>query len=897
VHPIVRDDRWTVCDRSATERSIVVAIRPPLETLPVRRPAAVEFARGRGIVTRTMTTRTLLLTLLFTVACGDDAVDPPDGATLCVADRDCSDGAFCNGIERCGPGNPLASAIGCVAGPAACLDGQSCDESGNRCVTECDVTEDADGDGVLALDCGGDDCNDANADAFPGAIEVCDSDGVDEDCDPSTLGGVDEDGDGFVDARCCNGAACGDDCDDRRNDVKPGQVEICDRYDNDCDGTVDEMAADVPWYPDCDGDLYGAAGATPVMSCREPSGFPEGCGDLAPLARWSINDDDCDDTVPVIRPNAPQICDVYGDNQCGTANPHDVDGDGFDRLGCGGNDCDDTDASRNPAVASDPCDGVDEDCDLFGEDEDGDGFYAIGATCEGDVERTDCDDLRADVGPGFEEICDGVDNDCDGDTDEGADAYCQSLVPVGLGEGVCVMGACQATACPATNRDCNGVAEDGCEAPIQFDPDNCGGCGNVCDFACDRQACIVPLGVTAGTSHGCVLAGDPAPAATDGDIFCWGDNPDGQLGIGTFGGIYTVPTPIVAPTDTTFRHVRTSREHTCAIDAMDRVWCWGSNVEGRLGQPSGLGASVPIEVQDTDGAGQLDQALTLELGGSFGCVLRPDGDGDGDPTDGTVWCWGRNLFGELGDGSTANSARPVQVLRDGGPDPLTDVVAISAGRRFACAIDTSAELWCWGDNREGQLGRGFANDTRQTTAVRVQNPEDTAALSSVAAVRAGDELACAIDTEDRLYCWGKNDQCQLLDCGAPSASLPVRMEIGGAAITDAAAVALGKEHVCVHREGSPTGDETVWCWGGAQFTNEVLGRGALGDEAERFTPMAVAGGFATSAPVELTALNQFNCARRADDVVLCWGDNLNGQLGTGDRSDRFVPAPLARPLF
>ncbi|HJK89523.1 MAG TPA: MopE-related protein, partial [Polyangiaceae bacterium LLY-WYZ-15_(1-7)] len=733
--------------------------------------------------------------------------------------------------------------------------------------------------------------DDANADAYPGAPEVCDAAGVDEDCDPTTFGDRDGDGDGFVDARCCNGETCGRDCDDRRDDVKPGQVEICDEDDNDCDGEIDEMAAEAPWYPDCDGDAYGAAGATPVMSCRRPSELPETCGELAPLARWSLNDDDCDDAVSTVRPNAPQICDVYGDNQCGTPNPHDVDGDGYDRLACGGNDCDDTDPSRSPAVERDPCDGVDADCDLFGEDEDGDGFYAIGATCEGDVERTDCDDFRADVGPGFEEVCDGVDNDCDGEVDEPseADAWCQARVPVG--EALCDAGACRITECPALTDDCNGVVEDGCEAPLQIDPDHCGACGNVCSFTCDSRACERPLGVTLGTGHACVIVGAPSASAGDeGSIYCFGFNTEGQLGIGSFGGTYTRPTPVSRPRGVVFHHVRTARRHTCAIDQHDEVWCWGANDSGQLGSEGG-NEPAPVPVQGPGGVGVLDQVLTLDAGGFYACAIRPDGEGDGDPTDGTVWCWGRN-DGNLGDGTRTDRVAPVQVLREGGSDPLRDIVAISTGRRHACAIDTARELWCWGANADGQLGRG-ASPGDPRLAYPVRDPSGAARLGSVERVRAGESTTCAITTGGQLYCWGLNDECQLLDapspgepCSGASSALPRALPIA-----DAVDVALGSNHVCVHRST----DATLWCWGGGEFGTERLGRGS--GSFDRTIPAPVASGFDTHAPVAMAVRTNSGCAIRADDVVLCWGDNLNGQLGTGDRIDRVEPAQIARPLF
>ena len=217
------------------------------------------------------------------------------------------DGLFCNGEEACLPDDPAADIRGCVpsVGPA-CIAGQTCDEDGDRCQTMCDVSGDADGDGHDSIDCGGDDCDDADELNYPGNVEVCDD--HDEDCDPTTLG-IDGDGDsdGHLRLECCNPQAdgtdlCGDDCDDTEMDVHPGALEVCDGgKDNDCNGLAD--AADGVCVPCATGgtctDADECAAGTPCGSaagasctnvvgtyvCTCPSGFsspPTGgtCADI-----------------------------------------------------------------------------------------------------------------------------------------------------------------------------------------------------------------------------------------------------------------------------------------------------------------------------------------------------------------------------------------------------------------------------------------------------------------------------------------------------------------------------------------------------------------------------------------------------------------------------------------
>ena len=255
----------------------------------------------------------LLISLAFCpllgAGCDETQVVPPSGDPLCVAPADCEDGIFCNGQEACLPGFALADDFGCAPGPARCAQGEACAEEDQTCAVDCaGVAADHDGDGVIAVACGGADCDDHDPDRFPGNAETCD-DGVggmhDEDCDPLTFGVVDADGDGEVASYCCNadpdGVHCGTDCDDESRGRRAGQLEVCDGADNDCDERVDEETAPVPWYQDGDGDGFGVAD-TFTMSC-------------APVAGHSLLATDCDDTNAERHPAQLDACDLL-DNNC-----------------------------------------------------------------------------------------------------------------------------------------------------------------------------------------------------------------------------------------------------------------------------------------------------------------------------------------------------------------------------------------------------------------------------------------------------------------------------------------------------------------------------------------------------------------------------------------------------
>ena len=379
---------------------------------------------------------------------------------------------------------------------------------------------DADMDGYIAQDQGGDDCNDHDPAVYPGADETCD--GIDSNCDGvaddplMTTFYLDFDQDGYgdpdsaVDACTPPGDAYitqGGDCDDQDPDTYPDAEEVCDQSDNDCDGAVDEEVS-LLFYPDTDQDGYGADdGALPA--CTPPS------------SDWSRAPGDCNDHDPTIHPDAQETCnglddDCDGQIDEGVSNTYfaDTDQDGYGNPehplsscsspGAGWvsdpQDCDDTNAAIHPD-ATEICDGVDNDCDgdidedvavTHYLDADGDGFGDPDAAQEGCPDSgdyvtnpDDCDDSRADVNPAAPETCDGIDNDCNGQVDEGVqntyyvdqdgDGYgnsdqsthgCQT--PDGYAT---LQGDCDDTdpdaypsaqeLCDGKDNDCNGQPDDG----------------------------------------------------------------------------------------------------------------------------------------------------------------------------------------------------------------------------------------------------------------------------------------------------------------------------------------------------------------------------------------------------------------------------------------------------
>jgi len=300
------------------------------------------------------------------------------------------------------------------------------------------IQVDGDADGVTSED---GDCNDYNPDINPNATEVCD--GEDNDCD----GTIDEndasdasnwytdaDGDGFGDshdtgsARSCDRipgySANNLDCDDRDINTNPNATEVCDGYDNDCNGVADEgYDGDGDGYSECEGDCNDGDGSIypgALESCAD--GVDSDC-DGEEDAGADLDEDgytecegDCDDGNPLVSPGIAENCTDGIDNNCNQQIDEDVDQDQDGFNTCAGEakaaDCNDNNPDINPD-AEDICDGLDNNCDGSidpGFDQDNDGY----STCGGD-----CDDARDDIHPGVEETCNGVDDDCDFTVDDG----------------------------------------------------------------------------------------------------------------------------------------------------------------------------------------------------------------------------------------------------------------------------------------------------------------------------------------------------------------------------------------------------------------------------------------------------------------------------------------------
>ena len=353
--------------------------------------------------------------------------------------------------------------------------------------------------------------------------------------------------------------------------------------------------------------------------------------------------------------------------------------------------------------------------------------------------------------------------------------------------------------------------------------------------------------IAAGGTHTCMLA---FPTSGGENAFCWGANGAGQLGRPASPGD-SVP-GFVSAGGREFVALGAGPGHTCAITAAGNAYCWGDNNRGQLGSMTGTSQSDSAQAV---AGGHLFTAITG--GGKHTCALAADS---------TAYCWGDNFSGQLGDsGRVTNSSTPVAVY--GG----RKYVAIAAGQSHTCAVGADSSAYCWGNDGFGQLGDSVATGVRDTAVLVKRGHKFRAAIT------AGSNHTCALDTLGAPLCWGLNNHGQLGDhlLGVNSDTAVFVASWGG---IEATQLAAGGDHTCAVR-----GNQTTFCWG--SNASGELGSGTPPTDIDQ--PAVVTFSFGLGA---LALGSSHTCGLEVQ--LSCWGKNSAGQLGDATTADRSRPVAV-----
>jgi alpha-tubulin suppressor-like RCC1 family protein len=347
--------------------------------------------------------------------------------------------------------------------------------------------------------------------------------------------------------------------------------------------------------------------------------------------------------------------------------------------------------------------------------------------------------------------------------------------------------------------------------------------------------------VSAGYLHTCAVT-------SKGAARCWGANEYGQLGnnsttdSATPVGVYGLGSKV--------KNITSGYLHSCALTTNGRVWCWGNNTYGQLGNNSTTNSARPVAV-----AGLGRGVRAIDAGWFDTCAITARG---------AVKCWGNNSYGQLGNNTTTSSLTPVQV------HGLTrGAKAVSASYFHTCAITAKGAAKCWGNNSWGELGDNTANESAKPVGVYGLNKR-------VKQISAGYTSTCAVTTKGAAKCWGSNLYGQLGDNSTTTTGKPVNVYGLG---SDIKSVKAGGYHAC-----ALTTAGGVRCWG-------LNDEGQLGDNSTISSLKPVVVATADKMRV-ITSGFEHTCAMTAQRAITCWGYNQRGQLGDNSTANRSQPVTV-----
>ena len=348
--------------------------------------------------------------------------------------------------------------------------------------------------------------------------------------------------------------------------------------------------------------------------------------------------------------------------------------------------------------------------------------------------------------------------------------------------------------------------------------------------------------ITGGLHHSLAIR-------SNGTLWAWGANDVGQLGLGAAGGAH--PSPARVGTATNWTAVACGATYSLALRADGTLWGWGFNGSGQLGKGDQKERDAPVRVGSATNwtavaCGPDDHSLALR-------------------SDGTLWAWGDDQYGQLGLGSADGSPHhtPTRV------GTASDWVAVSCGGGSSFALRSDGSLWAWGRNVDGVLGLGDTSD--RYAPVRVGTANEWTAVSG------GVGFTIALRSDGSLWAWGTNDFGKLGLGGADHLAHPTPTRVGTAGTWTA--IAAGRASSLALRS-----DGSLWSWG-----RNAWGGLGLGHTPGRHAPVRI--GTATTWTAVASG-GDFSLALQSNGSLRAWGRNVEGELGLGTTAGRNVPAAL-----
>lgn len=350
--------------------------------------------------------------------------------------------------------------------------------------------------------------------------------------------------------------------------------------------------------------------------------------------------------------------------------------------------------------------------------------------------------------------------------------------------------------------------------------------------------------ITAGLHHTCAVA------TVTQQLHCWGNNSYGQLGNGS--SETSIPTPVSVGLSGDWLSVAAGAYHTCGVRLIvgqlsGPLWCWGANGNGQLGvgDTAPDGARAPTQV-GSDGDWQW-----VTAGDYHTCARKMDN---------SLWCWGANGYGQVGNNKKVDQFSP-ELIGDG-----SSWRTVAAGGNHSCAIRIESDLYCWGANDRGQLG---INSTQSSL---IPSPVSTSEPKIWIDLGAGAEHTCAT-TGYELWCWGDNRAGQLAYGNDVTTMRLVPGKSIGWRIVN---FSLGARHTCLTYVGQSgvfcSGANDAWQLGDG--TNTPKSSPTLCPLNTSWS-----GSYTVHLASEVAAGGKHTCATRDDGTLACWGDNTDGQIG------------------